>query len=114
MDSPDVEGVDRINEKRLDATGSMSLATRLHHVFGMDHFPNYATRWSLGEVEALEEDLQGLLQQVNQQKQALRQTVGAFVDYEPEFISPRFALSRVVDARLLRVLSLDPAMTIGR
>jgi len=60
---------DAINEKTKRHEPAAELAYRLHHTFGLDHYPYYLNRWATAEIDELEASLEQQLAQVRAQKQ---------------------------------------------
>jgi len=58
-----------INEKAKRYEPAAELAYRLHHTFGLDHYPYYLNRWATDEIDNLEASLEQQLALVRAQKQ---------------------------------------------
>lgn len=74
------------NEKEKQAEKNAALSHMLFSTFGLDHFPRYLSRWSLDEVEALEEQMAEQLEAVRRQRAAMLEAAAIDAAYTREFV----------------------------
>lgn len=101
-----------VNEKVLHSEPAAPLSHLLHSAFGLDHYPDYLSRWKISEIENLESTLEAKLCQVREQKKAWieRAQVMKPVCAHAELLS-KLPLSRILAPEICQALGAKKCAT---
>lgn len=72
-----------LNKSRSDFDATQNIAHHLHAIVGLDRYPNYLSRWSIDDVDALEKSMEEKLKKVREQKH--------YIETQREFLSQLIA-----------------------
>ena len=71
------------------STGSSTVMGHLlHSIFGLDHYPDYLKRWTIEDIETLEDRLEDLQKKVREQKAKLALRARFMETYQPSLVKP--------------------------